>query len=306
MDVYIGSARINENGQLEGGKPGDQSGNEVCSEPWYKHEKGWVVVRAKSPEVRKKIAQNMRAACANDMIGYSFWNSCYTLYNEVEKYGWDCSKVNTPCDTNCAKLVLICTKYGGVNPENFSTADEVEKLKATGAFDVLMDSKYCSRPDYLLEGDILVTKTKGHTAVVLNNGDKAAFGTPFKTWNCKAVNIRDGGSTDGNIICTIDGGERVDLYDWSDTGWGYVRYLDVFGYIAPQYLKELDKAVCLGGNTWLRDKPGKLKGSKILVIHAGDVVHITGKTERVGLTTWYETIADGRTGWASGLYIKPL
>ena len=44
-------------------------------------------------------------------------------------------------------------------------------LQATGHFEVLRDAKYCSSSEFLMRGDILVTKTKGHTVVVLDNGD---------------------------------------------------------------------------------------------------------------------------------------
>ena len=70
MSVLIGSARMNEFGVYEGGQDGDQTGVEVSTQDWYLHELGWYVIRAKSPEMRKKIAQDMRWACANDNIGY--------------------------------------------------------------------------------------------------------------------------------------------------------------------------------------------------------------------------------------------
>lgn len=306
MAVLIGSARINEFGKLEGGKPGDQNKKEVATEPWYLHGKGWYILRAKSPIVRNKIAQDMRYACANDYIGYSYWDHCYTLYNEVKKYHWDCSKVAIPTETNCAKLVMICILYAGVKVGNFSTGDEVDAVMATGQFDLLKDDKYCKSSDYLLEGDILVTRTKGHTAVVLSNGEKTGAGIPYRTANCAWVNMRTGGSTDYPKIDTLAGGTRVDLFGWSDTGWGYVEYKGKKGYISPIYLAELDRGVCLNGSTWLRDKAGKNVGKPIIAISAGKNVHLTGKTQMVGKTTWYEVVYEGYTGWASGLYIKPL
>ena len=70
MGVRVGSARSNENGGVNGGKAGDQTGREVSTQPWYLHSKGWIVIRAKSPAVREAIAKNMEAACQNDNIGY--------------------------------------------------------------------------------------------------------------------------------------------------------------------------------------------------------------------------------------------
>ena len=45
-----------------------------------------------------------------------------------------------------------------------------EHLMKTGAFVELKESKYTTKPDYLGYGDILVTKTSGHTVVVISDG----------------------------------------------------------------------------------------------------------------------------------------
>ena len=305
MSVLIGSARMNENGQLEGGKAGDQNKHEVCTEKWYKHSKGWIVIRAKKPQMRLLIAEDMWAACENDYVGYSYWDHCYTLYNEAAKYGFDCSKVKIPCETNCAKLVLICAKYAGSKVKDFYTGDEVEKFRATGEFDILTDPQYTEKPDYLMAGDILVTKTQGHTVVVLTNGDNAMVGTPYIIWNCAFANIRKGDSVNyGKAEGALSAGTRVDLLEWTKNGWGRVRHGDVVGFVSGMYLKEMDTAECKGGQTWLRDKAGKDTGKALLVIPAGARVHVTGRSEMVGGTKWYEVIYRGITGWASGKYIK--
>ena len=83
MAVIIGSARIDENGKAHGGKAGDQTGKEVSTQNWYKHSKGWVVLRAKDPKKAAKIAQAMRAACDNPNIGYDQYQN-QTLWDEVK------------------------------------------------------------------------------------------------------------------------------------------------------------------------------------------------------------------------------
>lgn len=169
--VYIGGASINEYGSGEGGKPGDQNGEECYIQPWYLHRKGWTVIRAKSQQMREKIAEDMRYLCENDNIGYSYWEHCYSLYNEVKRFGFNCSKVKTPCETNCAKAVWICALYAGAHVSDFSTADEVQKFRESGEFDIITDPTVCNSSDRLLKGDILVTNSKGHTVVVMNNGE---------------------------------------------------------------------------------------------------------------------------------------
>ena len=62
MAVKIGSARIDENGRAYNGKAGDQTGNEVSTQNWYLHSKGWRVFRAKNPGVAEKIAICMRCS----------------------------------------------------------------------------------------------------------------------------------------------------------------------------------------------------------------------------------------------------
>ena len=305
MAVIIGSARINELNEKEGGQPGDQNGREVATENWYLHSKGWVVIRAKDPSVRAKIAQNMRYICANDNIGYSYWNTCYGLLNESKKYGYDASKVKVKCNTNCAKSVVTCIRYAGVDVGDFYTANEVDVCKKTGAFQILTDDKYCKSSDYLLEGDILVTKTSGHTVVVLTDGPKAVAYEPYRVWNCAYANLRKGPSVNYTVITALNSGSIVKLYEWDKNGWGHVEVDGLWGYISPMYLAVCPKGVVQGGSTWLRDKAGKNVGKQIISIPAGSIVRLSGRTEMVGKTTWYELFYNGHEGWASGLYVKP-
>ena len=170
--VYQGGASIDENGNAYGGQAGDQK-DEVRIRAWYKHAKGWVVIRAKRPEARKAIAYAMRRAVANQKIGYDQWQR-NSLWNLARLVGFDPGKVTTACECDCSSLVRVCCAYAGiVIEEAFRTTTEPAVLKATGEFDVLTDTKYTNYPDRLMEGDILCTSVQGHTVVVLNDGDKA-------------------------------------------------------------------------------------------------------------------------------------
>lgn len=301
--VLIGGASINEYGKEEGGQPGDQNGKEVYIQDWYLHKKGWYVIRAKSAEMRKLIARDMRYACANDNIGYSFWDHAYTLYNIVKNLGWDCSKVKQKCETNCAKTVLVCAKYAGSKVEDFYTGDEVEKFRATGEFDILTDDKTCNSPDYLLEGDILVTREKGHTVVVLSDG-AYAHGLPYVVANCAYANMRKGSNVNYAVIAVLKCGTKVGLLGWADNGWGRVYLNGVIGYISPMYLEEDRKEGKATGNVWLRASAGT-NGKKLAIIPAGATVVLLDDKTMVGKTVWYHVQYDGLTGWASSKYIKP-
>ena len=130
--VRVGSARIDENGKLIGGQAGDQTGQEVAVEPWYLHQKGWVVIRAKDPQVAEKIAWDMEAACANDQIGYD-QSTSWDLYDKSKQYGWDCSKVKVPAETDCSSLVRVCVAFAiGKSLPWFSTLNEVSVLSHQG------------------------------------------------------------------------------------------------------------------------------------------------------------------------------
>lgn len=173
MAVKVGSARHDENNKLRGGKAGDQTGIEVSRQNWYLHKKGWVVIRPKDPKVRRLIAQDMEYACDNPNIGYDQSQNS-TLYNAAKKVGFDCSKVNTPVETDCSRLVRVCLAYAGINVPVFYTGNEVDTLEKTGLFEILTSPKYTESSDWLIRGDILCTKVTGHTVIVLNDGAKIA------------------------------------------------------------------------------------------------------------------------------------
>ena len=169
--VRVGSARIDERGKAYGGKAGDQTGRELSTQKWYLHKKGWRVFRAKSRDAALKIAADMEAACGNSHIGYDQWQR-NTLYKAAEPLGFDCGKVRTDCETDCSALVRVCCAYAGIMglPSDFRTGNMPANLMATGAFVELRGAKYTDQSAYLGKGDILVTKTHGHTVVVLDDG----------------------------------------------------------------------------------------------------------------------------------------
>ena len=171
--VRVGSARIDERGKAYGGKAGDQTGCELSTQKWYLHKKGWRVFRAVKREQALKIAADMEAACKNSHIGYDQWQR-NTLYKAAEPMGFDCGKVKTDCETDCSALVRVCCAYAGIMglPSDFRTGNMPKNLLATGMFVELRGAKYTDQSAYLGKGDILVTKTHGHTVVVLDDGAK--------------------------------------------------------------------------------------------------------------------------------------
>ena len=184
MSVIIGSARANENGKLRGGKPGDQTGREVSTQEWYPHPKGWIVLRAKDRSITERIARNMEAACRNRLIGYDQEHR-ERLFQETKRVGFDCRKVSRDTTTDCSALVRVCVSYAGVRVGDFYTGNEKLALLNTEEFQCLSNADFNRHPDLLHRGDILVTRSKGHTVVVLSDGRKAAqvkAAGPGKKW----------------------------------------------------------------------------------------------------------------------------
>ena len=175
--VKVGSARIDENGHATGGKAGDQTGKEVSTQSWYKHSKGWRVLRAKDAGAAEKIAQAMQWACDSPLIGYD-QNQRETLRKAVMPLDWDIRRLATAVETDCSALVRVCCGWAfqkdlGADVSYFNTTSMCQALLKTGLFTELTGGKYTDSSDYLRRGDILCTKTQGHTVVVLSNGPKA-------------------------------------------------------------------------------------------------------------------------------------
>lgn len=255
----IGHARGDENGNIVGGKAGDQTKNEVSITEWYLHKKGWDVLRAKNAKVAEKIAKCMEDACANNNIGYD-QTGRLTLYNAVDGNGFKCDSksLTKKVETDCSALVRVCCAYAGVKLPNFSTADEKSVLLDSGRFEL---KNIGGTDDYLKRGDILVTKTKGHTVVVLTDGEKARKHTQKQmaidsaknyaktlAGEYKAtadVNCRTGAGTTKKIMCTIPKGHKVKCFGYytqKGRKWLYVQFVykgvEYTGFISSKYLKK--------------------------------------------------------------------
>lgn len=210
--ITIGNASQDERGRLEGGSRGDQTGGEVCFRTFndgdkntdgsfrrYKESKGWNVLRARDPKIAAMLVDAMCMAVRNDNIGYS-QSDRYSLYSDVKTKGFDTSKA-TKCNCDCASLVVVCLAYAGVKIDYESyTGNLADNIVATGKFDLNPDGisfKAGQTINWniskLKPGDILVTRVKGHTMIVVSNTDKAPSGQ-FVTDN--NGNKKSGGSTE--------------------------------------------------------------------------------------------------------------
>ena len=328
MAVIIGSARSDERGKITGGKAGDQkSGKEVSTQNYYVHSKGWRVLRAKDAAKRKLIAQAMKAACANNNIGYD-QSQRNTLYYRAQPYNFDPSKVASSCETDCSALVRVCCAFAGIKLGDFNTSTEAKVLLASGAFDELTDSKYTKKSDYLMAGDILVTKTKGHTVIVLSDGNGAENEPVSVSYKLGDRILRNGSEGEDvkelqRLLIQLD----YDLGKWgADGAFGdatelAVRFLQkkagivVDGEFGPASMKALEAELKVedgdgvpekakyvrikGGNCFVRSGPTTSKDNQLGVAYEGKLLPYRGETSVDG---WLAVEFNSKDGWVSGKY----
>lgn len=319
--VLVGSARSSYGNTT----PGDQNGGrEVSREKYYVHSKGWYVIRAKDPAAREKIALAMEHACDNNDIGYS-QPTRLTLFNDVKAHGFDPSKTTKPVNTDCSGLVRVCVHYAGITVDNFITSNEVSMLMATGKFELFKDDGHCKSSDHLLRGDILVTRTKGHTVVVLNDGAKADQEPETIVYKLGDRILKNGMTGDDvkelqtmlislDYDCGIWGadGEFGDSTQNAVERFQTAHGCMVDGEVGPETLAALEKAMeaaeapvkdaryvqIVNGNCYVRTAPNT-SGKKLGVAHRGDILDYQGVQSADG---WHLVVYNGQNGWVSGKY----
>ena len=329
MSIKVGNASISENGTIRG-SAGDQTGKEVYIRTWYKHSKGLVTLRFKDRKLAEYAAQAMEAACKNDAIGYDQIEN-QTLWDNVKPYGFDPSKTSKKVETDCARLVRVCVQFAckkaGLDIEipDFYTATLKTVLSKTGLFEVLTSSKYNTQDDYLLRGDIQVTKTKGHTWIILENGDKSGAenkpSEPEKDHKLGDRILRNGmEGADvkelqeylnqlGHDAGVVDG-EFGDNTEIAVREFQQKHGCDVDGEVGPETLKALDEALkdkpvksprtvrIVNGNCYIRKAPKKT-AEFIGVAHKGETFPYGGETSEDG---WNLIEYKGQNAWVSGMY----
>lgn len=323
MSVLIGSARIDERGKATGGKAGDQ-GNEVSTQNWYAHSKGWRVLRPISVSDAENIAACMEMACKNQHIGYDQAQR-NSLYNAAKGYDFDVSKVNANVETDCSALVRVCCAYAGIKLSDFNTSSEASTLLRSGMFVEKTDSDYTKKSDYLRRGDVLVTKSKGHTVVVLSNGTNAGFGyqpAPAPTYHLGERVLKNGMA--GNDVKELQQrlaelGYSVGSYgadgEFGDSTEMAVRTfqtdyrLEVDGEFGEKSYAALVTALgsdanngynvkITGGNCYVRTAPNT-DANKLGIAREGEMYQYGGKQSENG---WYLIEYKSQNAWVSGKY----
>ncbi len=261
MSIKVGSARIDENGKISGGSAGDQNGKEVSTQDYYLHSKGWYLLRPKSVEDADKLAASMLAACSNDNIGYD-QSERLGIITQIQKYG-SMAKIAVKTEADCGTLVRGCCIEAGFDPGNFTTSGEVTALSKTGRFE---NKIAVTSSTVLYNGDVLVTKTKGHTVIVVSGNPRKAKAdqaaqtsttsgnkklepdkaksfdkTIAGTYRVKtALNLRLGASKMKTSIAIMAEGDKVQCFGYYTLAdgkkWYLVQYKSLTGYCSSGYL----------------------------------------------------------------------
>lgn len=172
MGLKVGSARIDERGKISGGQAGDSTGKEVMQQNYYMDNRGWYCFRAKDINTANGIAQSMIDACNNNNIGYD-QNQRDGVFNLV-KSGTKIKNIKTKTECDCSALVRACCYENGIDTGNIRTATMPKLLEKTGKFEKKIN---VTSKTELFNGDILVTKTTGHTVIVTSGNPRKKAAT---------------------------------------------------------------------------------------------------------------------------------
>lgn len=178
--VKISNSGSDERGNYKGGTAGDNTGREWQIRDWYN--RPWnCVLRHPDPEVRACLADLATKAANNNKIGYDQYQR-ETYWRELQKAGYDPSKITVACESDCSAGVIANIKavghiLGRPELQNITctyTGNMRSGLTAAG-FACLTESKYLTSSAYLVAGDVLLND-KHHTATAVTNGVSAGTG----------------------------------------------------------------------------------------------------------------------------------
>lgn len=169
----IAHSIIDENEAIAGGYPGDQTGYELCAQPFF--ENSWThLYRANDAEKAEQIADFMEKAVSNGYIGYDNGER-NTLFNAIYP-DFKVEKLAEPVESDCSSLVY-CAVYSAYGVPYYS--EEENKHKAplvkgyeeylltgnlAGNFEKIQPEEgFITTEANLVRGDILIKD--GHMAV---------------------------------------------------------------------------------------------------------------------------------------------
>ncbi len=168
MALKIGHASIDERGKIIGGKAGDQTGKEACIRSYYMHSKGWYMFRFIAVTHAEAMAEAMKQAANNKNIGYD-QGERLDIMAALKKYG-TLEKIAEPTECDCSSLIRACIYQAtGIDVGNFNTESQPTVLEKSKLFKKRVSVTASTE---LCDGDILVTKKKGHTVAIVSGNSR--------------------------------------------------------------------------------------------------------------------------------------
>ncbi len=235
MAVLIGHASIDENGTIQGKKPGDQTAKEICTRGWYS--KPWnVYIECLDDELAERAAAIMEQICADDNFGYSQPNR-WTGYNEIINNGRKVAGAKG--DFDCSSLIIACYILAGLSiAASGYTGNLKSILVGTGKFKAYTDAAHVGSDAYAKRGGVYL-KESSHVVMALSKGSKASGAASGasqstkpaagnKTYVGKGIgtatartnmNVRSGSSTAHGSIGGVTKGASVEVLEILSNGW---------------------------------------------------------------------------------------
>lgn len=293
-------ARLNENGEVMYGIPGDQTTKEVVKQDFY--DDLWrTVYRAKERSIANHMVKGAEQIAANDHFGYG-QDDRYTGFEESKKVNFQFDKVTTPCDFDCSSMIMTLIVSTGINvPKSFYTWNMDTPMMQTGYFDKIPYTKGM----HLESGDILL-KT-GHVVLVAEGTDE-----DYPSWvgECYGIDFapvykEDKETEERCSWPTLGTGNLFEVIGETEKHYK-IRIANVhIGYIRKEYVlrKTPLKTLNVTGDVYVRVNAGT-NYKAIGVLKKGESVTICDTKKAANGADWYFVIFGNRYGFSSARYIK--
>lgn len=198
MTRYVAEALMDERYGISGGKLGDQTGNEVKVNRFWRMQ-GARYYRYCGPDrfaVRNRIAVAAVKLAENDNVGYDQGNRA-SSYQLAKAAGWKAAKMGElgKCETDCSELVAIAVNCGlqkAVMQASNWTGNEAALLKAAGFKEV---KSIGSDGSGLCLGDICLAHNAGglqHTSVYIGTKRPSKYVKQYATCHVRYVYSKKG------------------------------------------------------------------------------------------------------------------
>jgi GH25 family lysozyme M1 (1,4-beta-N-acetylmuramidase)/peptidoglycan hydrolase-like protein with peptidoglycan-binding domain len=329
---YISNSGQDENKGYHGGAAGDQTGKEWQLKAWYN--RPWsVVLRYPDIAVGLKIADLGCAAAINDKIGYDQWQRT-TYWTQLQKAGYDPSKINVACEEDCTAGVTANVKAVGhlmgiKTLQNLPTDTYSGNMRSrfvAAGFKALTASKYLNSSNYLLPGDILLYEGH-HAATNITYGkDVRPSETPSQPDTAPIEQPEGLHKGDyGSAVTAL----QILLLKWNPKCLPKYGIDGDFGSETEKAVKAFQTELCLpvtgvydeetrkalteianarqrqvvvtGNSVNVRTAPNTTNGKILGVVHKDYHLPYQGQDSDAG---WHLIIYDGQNAWISGKYSK--